>query len=821
MRIQWIIALLMCANLFGQNGDSRFFDDIAVPFAGKRGQVEVGGNFAGAAFHHSRPLPSRISFFYPVANSLDLSTDYWKRDESQPVRATLSADGQSWQLENISFSYRCTPFAAVFSEQLGDLQVQIEYQFCADIPALALSFVIVNAGEHPVSPELQLSLQPVLRTCQTYAWKYPADISRDSKTRTVVAKFPDADADSAALFVANVAGNPAEIAVSQDSANPQIRFDFAKHLAPGDSLAFTQLIGTCRMREADSLIANARSQWQNSIAANEMYVKNAVETGDFRQPDSAFSQTLDWSKAVLASNRHWLDGAVVPMPCPAEYNFFFTHDLLLTDLGAVMFDTPRVKRDLQYLQSLTQPDSILPHAYYWRDGGYQTEFCATDNWNHLWFIIVSGSYLRHSGDAQTCAAIFPMLQKSLSMMLHNRGADNLSVATRPDWWDIGNVSAARVYTTALTIRAIREYAAIARKLSREGERLPELLAIAESMRQSLIEKCWDNERGFLMSMRDSVNADHHYYAGSLVAAVFDLLDDQQKITLLETARRELLDTEIGLRIAMPADFHTMIEQYKFNGMEAGEPFVYLNGGIWPHGNVWYALGWLMAGKPDVAGDALRKYATLSGVAASPNGQPSFYEYRKANRDLPEYGQIDKPTFLWSGGWFINALYQLAGVRENPENIAFSPNLPAGWTDIGYDLQLFGSAAKVSYRGDGDYFSGIFIDGKPAHSAVFSQPADSVRLVRGTPKSPYLANANCRIQSVDFDNSAKQMQIFAAGIPRTTATFSIVSPMKPNACRDRVSGKSLAMEVQSRGDVFVVNIDFPAQQNLSLVLLFDK
>ncbi|MEZ4763341.1 MAG: hypothetical protein R3C26_09140 [Calditrichia bacterium] len=72
MRNQWIIALLICANLFGQSGDSQFFDDIAVPFAGKRGQVEVGGNFAGAAFHHSRPLPSRISFFYPVANSLDL-----------------------------------------------------------------------------------------------------------------------------------------------------------------------------------------------------------------------------------------------------------------------------------------------------------------------------------------------------------------------------------------------------------------------------------------------------------------------------------------------------------------------------------------------------------------------------------------------------------------------------------------------------------------------------------------------------------------------------------------------------------------------------
>ena len=49
-------------------------------FTGKFGQVEVGGRYAGAEFHGSRPLPSRISFFYPVANSVDLSKDYWKRE---------------------------------------------------------------------------------------------------------------------------------------------------------------------------------------------------------------------------------------------------------------------------------------------------------------------------------------------------------------------------------------------------------------------------------------------------------------------------------------------------------------------------------------------------------------------------------------------------------------------------------------------------------------------------------------------------------------------------------------------------------------------
>jgi len=49
---------------------------IAYTFDGHFGQVEVGGRYAGAEFHRSRPLPSRISFYYPVANSIELSTGY-------------------------------------------------------------------------------------------------------------------------------------------------------------------------------------------------------------------------------------------------------------------------------------------------------------------------------------------------------------------------------------------------------------------------------------------------------------------------------------------------------------------------------------------------------------------------------------------------------------------------------------------------------------------------------------------------------------------------------------------------------------------------
>ena len=106
---------------------------------------------------------------------------------------------------------------------------------------------------------------------------------------------------------------------------------------------------------------------------------------------------MSWARAILAANAHYLDGVIVPMPCPAEYNFYFTHDVLLTNLAAVNFDPERVRQDLLYIMSLSE-GNVIPHAYYWRDDGYKTEVCTPDDWNHLWFILLNGSYLRHTAD---------------------------------------------------------------------------------------------------------------------------------------------------------------------------------------------------------------------------------------------------------------------------------------------------------------------------------------------------------------------------------------------------------------------------------------
>jgi glycogen debranching enzyme len=517
--------------------------------------------------------------------------------------------------------------------------------------------------------------------------------------------------------------------------------------------------------------------------------------------DSAFAETARWSKAVLFANRHYIDGRIVPMPAPAEYNFYFTHDALVTDLGAVMFDTDRVRDDLRFLRSLSQGDSLLPHAYYWRDGAFRTEFARADNWNHHWFLILTASYLKHSGDSATIAELLPIMDKSVELILQHEH-DGLMYSIQPDWWDVGNVYGARAYSTILTARALDAFTYVSRRL---GERdLSEIVRLSMRLRSRLSEAFWDEEAGYLLNMIDSTTVDRHYYAGSLLAAAFDLLDDDKKNRLLETAGRELLDERIGMRNVMPADFQGLIDVYRFQGMEAGEAYVYLNGGVWPQNIAWYALGLISADRPDEAREVVSRYLTLEGIRNSPLGQPSFFEYRNANPESLDYGEIDKPTFLWAGGWFLHVLYSLAGVREDAWNVWLDTRFPSGWSEVSYDLMVEGAVTRVEWKGAGPAFHAIRWDGRPAYSAVLTEPVGRVELERGLPQEPYLARATAVVGEVTYEGGS--LSVILQGEPQQHAAIEVVSMTRP--VRVEVDSTAVSGVQVSREESGVITLRIP-------------
>ncbi len=729
-------------------------------------QLEIGGPHVGAEYHYSSPLPSRISFYTPVANSLDQSTDYWQRHRSRPLRIILSTASDRILLNEQSFLCRYTPWTALFEKTFPTLTCRLDTRPGYHLPFISIDMTLVSTSPDSQQVTLEICMVPELRSSHTYARLSPHTC--EELDAGFSWSFPQAAADSTALFIvqdSKPSGDPWSV-----HCDSLATLGVTTQLAPRDSLRCRLLIGTCALNEQKRMIATIRQHASEDIQRYSNVIRSFIDSaGICRLGEPQLESTRLWSLATLQSNRHMINGYLLPMPCPAEYNFFFTHDALLTDLGALWIDPDRVRTDLDFLLSHSRPDSVLPHAYYWKDSTYTFEWCAADNWNPLWFIIVAGSYYLHSGDQDLITRLSPVLVKSAeAIRQHDKG---VIYSSQPDWWDIGDVYGARTYMTCLAIRAYEAMAVLAPHLP-SAPAGPVYIRRAERLKKNLMARLWDDSAGYLMNDLGEHERDPHLYAGSLLAGALTSIDSISLATLVSTAETALLDPKLGIRNVAPADFDTLADRYRFNGPEAGAAYRYLNGGIWSQNTVWYIESLLNTHDSDNACRSLKTYLTLSGVEASPGGQASFYEYRRADRQSPGYGRIDKPSFLWFAGFYLHALYRLAGLRENAWNLSFSPRLPSHWTFIDYEVFAHGRQTHIRYRGSGEAFRRIVMDGVDSPSALWTRPARLIELERGVPLYPYLAGANCTVTECRFSG---RLLVSLRGYREQTVSLTVHSP----------------------------------------------
>ncbi|MDD5541114.1 MAG: hypothetical protein PHG61_10535, partial [Candidatus Marinimicrobia bacterium] len=112
--------------------------DLAVNFDGDA-KIEVGGPYVGASFHHSCMIPQRISFFYPVANSIDHSHDYWTRDTSFVADWKLQiGDSPAIETGKEPAEFDLTPYAVSFHDNSENYSLEADYRFCYERPAMVL-----------------------------------------------------------------------------------------------------------------------------------------------------------------------------------------------------------------------------------------------------------------------------------------------------------------------------------------------------------------------------------------------------------------------------------------------------------------------------------------------------------------------------------------------------------------------------------------------------------------------------------------------------------------------------------------------------------
>ena len=811
-----VLALTACANL--AHGTSQVSPVVpnaqnsallTIESAKEVGQIEVGSPYVGIEIHKSIPLLNRISFYYPVANSIDISEDYGKRENFRIMSIGLRVgDSRKHLLRHQVYGVSQTPYSVSFSGNESDSRVRITYEFCRSQPAMVITYEITNTSATAKQYEVYTRLETTLHTGHTYKAIDSAYTDFQKSGSIIRANFPSTETGNAQIFVMNSGLQPSSFTSKADDhagftslddwwlntagplaqqvmpkekpGKPIAAFIYSRRLAPDSSITIVQIIGSSLRPEAETRTRFLSNNYRNEINEYKNHIIRAALTGNtIVTGNRDLDFTTAWSKAVLATNAHYLNGQIVPMPAQAEYNFYFTHDALLTDLAAVNFDLSRVRADLEYIVSLADTDKTIPHAYYWKDTRYKTEFAGKENWNHFWFTLVCARYLRHSGDTRFLARLYPFIEQSIKTALKNKGADDLMWSSRPDWWDIGNNFGPRAYMTILAIRALREFSYISTVLHQDRQELNRHEDLANRMNRKFVDTLWDAKLNYLISYYEDGKEDRHIYMGSLLASHFNLLDEDKNLKLVTTAKEQLLDDKLGIYTLYPMDLHLLTDYMKFAGDEAGAPYHYANGGIWPHGNAWYALGLISNGLKEDAFAFIRKTMTLNGIINSPNGQPALYEYRISDKNDPTvYGKIDKPQFLWAGGWYLYTLYNLVGLRENEWNISFSPFIPKGMDSVELTTTVKGVPVIVDIRGEGSSLSTMSFDGRDIPSAVIPFDIDHLRRIAlrlGNPKTPYLVSANALVISPVYDSATKTLEFDLESFEDHLIELQVASP----------------------------------------------
>lgn len=783
-------------------------------------QVECGSFYAGLEFHHTCPMIQRVSFYYPSANSLDQSTDYWKRDSSFVMAAAVKTGDEVLWLNKEQFAVDYRTYMAEFIRSYNKYDISVKYEFLKDQPAFAVTYTIKNKAD---KREFQFytDLEASLRTSHTYNLITDAVSATDNSIQYI--NYNNPETRSTSLFCINAgekpftytlnspltklpAGNsewwkPFDFTPGNSNGKPQgksFRYIYKKQLAKGETMQIIQVYGTAKINERKDKAETIAKTFTKEIKAFEDYALNGKEN-HFSTGDKWIDNTVKRSEQILAVNRHYIDNSIQPMPCPAEYNFYFTHDVLLTDLAAVNFDLQRVKNDLNFIASHSREDSVIPHAYYWKDSAFVTEYADPDNWNHFWFIIASSKYLLHSGDTGLIRKLFPLISKSMNLSLTSRKGD-LMYAKRPDWWDIGSNYGARSYTTTLAIKALREFVYISSSLKRPLNELKYYSQTAKALQDALNSTLWNDKAKFLINKMNDDSIDHHYYIGSLIANHFNVLNDIRKKELVKTASQKLLDRNLGIYNAFPMDFHKYIDYYKFLGDEAGAEFYYMNGGIWPHGNAWFALALISAGQKDTALQFMKNIMTIDGILHSPNGQPAMYEVRIPDYKHPKnYGKIDKPQFMWSAGWYLYTLYNLFGTKEEEWNITLNPWKGKLNSNISFDLTALNNLYRVTVKGKGEGIKSIRQGNKELYTLVLPKDmgaAKNIEIQLGQITHPYIKSANCSISEVNFDSGARILQFNTSSFESKTSKIVLFSPKKP--VKITQNGSTLIPEITATG-----------------------
>ena len=202
--ILYLIYTLIPMEIFGQGKNL-----LHIKSTKEVGQIEVGSPYVGIEIHKSFPMLNRISFYYPVANSIDISDDYWKRENFRIMSVGLKVGNSPKRiLENEIYEVDQTPYAVSFTKEKYDSEIKISYEFCKNEPAMVITYLLTNKSKEEKEFEVFTRLETILRTSHSYNLKDSAYTEFEGNGLVIRINYPDNETGKAQIFIANAGLQP-------------------------------------------------------------------------------------------------------------------------------------------------------------------------------------------------------------------------------------------------------------------------------------------------------------------------------------------------------------------------------------------------------------------------------------------------------------------------------------------------------------------------------------------------------------------------------------------------------------------------------------
>ncbi len=371
----------------------------------------------------------------------------------------------------------------------------------------------------------------------------------------------------------------------------------------------------------------------------------------------------------------------------------------------------------------------------------------------LWLILSTTSYIKETGDwgilgesvpfdndASRAQPLLEHLSRSFYHVVNNLGPHKLPLIGRADWNDCLNLNcfsdnpdesfqttenrkggkAESVFIAGMFILYGTEYAALLRKLKKEGE-ANEAEKHIGLMKTALDESGWDGE-WFLRAYDFFGNkvGSHENEEGQIfiepqgmcIMAGVGVKDGRAAKALQSVKQR--LDCEYGIVLHNPAFTKYFVEYGEISTYPKGYKE---NAGIFCHNNPWIMIAETVLGNGDAAFEYYRKIAPsyLEDISDLHKMEPYVYPQMIAGKDSFKPGEAKNSWLSGTAAWTFYTISQfILGIKPSYDGLVIDPCIPKDWGGFTVTRKFRGAKYTITVSNPEKVSKGVrglLVDGK--------------------------------------------------------------------------------------------------------------